>query len=67
MLYTPHLLRIGECARQAAPAAAGVDICWYLLLATSQATWTAVHEAHNHHDARAGCGRDQWSGGAQPC
>ena len=41
--------------------------CWYLLLATSQATWTAVHEAHSHHDARAGCGRGQWSGGAQPC
>ena len=41
--------------------------CWYLLLATSQATWTAVHEAHNHLDARAGCGRGQWSGGARPC
>ena len=35
--------------------------------AASQAMWTAVHEAHNHHDARAGCGRGQWSGGAQPC
>ena len=40
--------------------------CWYLLLRRSQATWTAVHEAHSHHDARAGCGRGQWSGGAQP-
>ena len=41
--------------------------CWYLLLRRSQAKWTAVHEAHSHHDARAGCGRVQWSGGAQPC
>ena len=39
---------------------------WYLLLAISQATWTAVHEAHSHHDARASGGRGQWSGGAQP-
>ena len=41
--------------------------CWYLLLARRQLTWTAVHEAHSHRDACAGCGRDQWSGGAQPC
>ena len=41
--------------------------CWYLLLPTSRTMWTAVHEAHSHHDARAGCGRGQWSGGAQPC
>ena len=41
--------------------------CWYLLVSESQATWTAVHEAHSHHDARAGCRRVQRSGGAQPC
>ena len=39
---------------------------WLQKLEKSQATWTAVHEAHSHHDARAGCGRGQWSGGAQP-
>ena len=54
-------------ARAAAKRQQLASTCWYLLLATSQATWTAVHEAHSHHDARAGCGRSQWSGGAQPC
>ena len=60
--HTQHLLVSVPAKRQQL-----ASTCWYLLLATSQATWTAVHEAHSHHDARAGCGRGQWSGGAQPC
>ena len=59
--HTQHLLVSVPAKRQQL-----ASTCWYLLLATSQATWTAVHEAHSHHDARAGCGRVQWSGGAQP-
>ena len=58
-----HHLSVSAAAKRQQLA----STCWYLLLATSQATWTAVHEAHSHLDARAGCGRGQWSVGAQPC
>ena len=60
--HTQHLLVSVPAKRQQL-----ASTCWYLLLATSQATWTAVHEAHSHLDARAGCGRGQWSVGARPC
>ena len=60
--HTHHLLASVPAKRQQL-----ASTCWYLLLATSRTMWTAVHEAHSHHDARAGCGRGEWSGSAQPC
>ena len=61
----PGAHTIEPCARPAyqTNSCASTGRCRYPFRSTSVAL---LHEAHSSLDACAGCGRGQWSGGAQP-